>query len=99
MKPVRVKSESVHKTKSKKKGGKEKLLEKFTSDVNITEEGGGSRSLKVKDVKRNNKQKNKQVFIERDASGKVVLKSVKKKKIKKGELVKDKARIRKRRTA
>ena len=51
MKPVRVKSESVHKTKSKKKGGKEKLLEKFTSDVNITEEGGGSRSLKVKDVK------------------------------------------------
>jgi hypothetical protein len=99
MKPVRVKSESVHKTKSKKKGGKDKLLEKFTSDVNITEEGGGSRSFKVKDVKRNNKQKNKQVFIERDASGKVVLKSVQKKKVKKGELVKDKERIRKRRTA
>ena len=99
MKPVKVKSESVYTTKSKKKGGKEKLVEKFTSDVNITEQGGGSRSLKVKDVKRGNKQKNKEVFIERDASGKVILKSVQKKKTKKGEVVKDKERIRRKRTA
>ena len=93
VKTKRVKSETTSKTKSTTKNGKERLFNRFTKDLNITDESDGSSiNMKEKETTRNNRSKFKSVFKEKDASGKVIAKEVIKKKMRDGKLVKDKSR-------